>query len=220
MHIVKPKRPEWPIKESIFYSYITKEEDQSIVQKCFLKDWDDMKKLKYKKCKEAEVKKVAEQYYRVIKDAYRVQAGLSSAGTVISVPLNQYTVFLQELDLIDNFNFKQADADRMFIAINTFFEGKREALNPANSLVRYQLLELIVRVAMEKYPLMPTEALSLEKICEEHLLPKIQSFPDQCKWRRQTTLNEQVDNVVKAYKPVFKHLYKEYGGKIKKGGHR
>ena len=53
------------------------------------------------------------------------------------MPLNQYTVFLQELDLIDNFNFKQADADRMFIAINTFFEGKREALNPANSLVRY-----------------------------------------------------------------------------------
>ena len=68
----------------------------------------------------------------------------------------------------------------MFIAINTFFEGKREALNPANSLVRYQLLEFIVRVAMEKYPLMPTEALSLEKICEDHLLPKIHSFPDQC----------------------------------------
>ena len=137
MHVAKPKRPDWPIKESIFYVYVTKEEDDSIVKKCFLKDWEDMKKLKFKKCKEVDIKNIAQQYYRVIKDAYRVQAGLSSAGTVISVPLNQYTVFLQELDLIDNFNFKQADADRMFIAINTFFEGKREALNPANSLVRY-----------------------------------------------------------------------------------
>ena len=178
MHVAKPKRPDWPIKECIFYIYVTKEEDDSIVKKCFLKDWEDMKKLKFKKCKEVDIKNIAQQYYRVIKDAYRVQAGLSSAGTVISVPLNQYTVFLQELDLIDNFNFKQADADRMFIAINTFFEGKREALNPANSLVRYQMLELLIRVAMEKYPLMPTEALSLEKVCEEHLLPKVSSFPD------------------------------------------
>ena len=120
MHVAKPKRPDWPIEASIFYTYVTKEEDDSLVKKCFLKDWDDMKKLKFRKGKESEVKSVALQYYRLIKDAYRVQAGLSSAGTVISVPFNQYTVFLQELDLIDNFNFKTADADIMFTAINTF----------------------------------------------------------------------------------------------------
>ena len=70
---------------------------------------------------------------------------------------------MQELDLIDNHNFKQADADRMFININTVkgqnaeAEG-RKALNPANSLIRYQLMELLIRVAMVKYPVMPTEA--------------------------------------------------------------
>ena len=53
-----------------------------------------MKKLKYKKSGEKEVKEMAKKNYRIIKDAYRVQAGLGNAGSVFSVPLNQYTTFL------------------------------------------------------------------------------------------------------------------------------
>ena len=189
-----------------------------LIAACFEKDWADMKKLKYKKCSEKAVKEAARKFYRYIKDAYRVQAGLGNAGSVFSVPLNQFTSFLQELDLIDNHNFKQADADRMFIAINTVV-GLRGPQNPANSLVRYQLMELLIRVAMEKYPIMPTEAEAFEKVCEEHLIPKMGNL-DQTVWRRVNTLTEAIDNVVKAFRPVFKHLYKEYGGKQQMGGRR
>lgn len=142
---------------------------------CFEKDWDDMKKLKYKKSTEKEVKEMARKNYRLFKDAYRVQAGLGNAGSVFSVPLNQYTTFLQELELIDNHNFKQADADRMFIGINTVVDGKRGANNPANSLVRYQIMELLIRVAMDKYSIMPNEASALEKVCDDHLIPKLEN---------------------------------------------
>jgi len=56
-------------------------------------------------------------------------------------------------------------------------------MNPTNSLVRYQLMELLIRVAMVKFPLMPTEALALEKLCEDHLVPKFKDS-DQTVWRR------------------------------------
>ena len=112
----------------------------------------------------------------------------------------------------------------MFININTVkgqnaeAEG-RKALNPANSLIRYQLMELLIRVAMVKYPVMPTEAQAFEKVCEDHLRPKLGNL-DQTVWRREHTLNEYVDNVMKAFRPVFKHLFREYGGKKQMPGQR
>lgn len=66
----------------------------------------------------------------------------------------------------------------MFIAINTKVDGERGAQNPANSLVRYQLMELLIRVAMDKYALLPNEAQAFEKVCEEHLMNKIDNYPD------------------------------------------
>ena len=135
------------------------------------------------------------------------------------MPLNQYTTFLHDLELVDGNNFKQADADRMFIAINTMVGVERGPMNPTNSLIRYQLMELLIRVAMEKYPVCPTEALSFEKVCEEHLIPRMGDLNDQTVWRREHTLTESVDNVMKAFRPLFKHLFKEYG-KPKMGGQR
>lgn len=91
-------------------------------------------------------------------------------------------------------------------------------MNPTNSLVRYQMLELLIRIAMVKFPAMPTEGQAFEKICEDYLIPKMDKN-DQTIWRRQNTLTESTDNVMKAFRPVFKHLFKEYG-KPKIGGHR
>ena len=49
----------------------------------------------------------------------------------------------------------------MFIAINTKVDGQRGAQNPANSLVRYQLMELLIRVAKDKYSLLPNVQLAI-----------------------------------------------------------
>ena len=37
---------------------------------------------------EKEIKEMARKFYRYIKDAYRIQAGMGNAGTVVSIPLN------------------------------------------------------------------------------------------------------------------------------------
>ena len=71
-HKPKPKRPEWPIEASIFFDYITKEENTDLIKRCFEKDWSEMKKLKYKKGTEKDVKDVAKGFYKDIKEAYRV----------------------------------------------------------------------------------------------------------------------------------------------------
>ena len=66
----------------------------------------------------------------------------------------------------------------MFIAINTVVDSKRGAQNPANSLVRYQLMELLIRVSMDKYSILPSEAAALEKVCDDHLIPKMANYPN------------------------------------------
>ena len=50
----------------------------------------------------------------------------------------------------------------------------------------------------------------------------LKNFPikqmNQSLFRRQHFWNEKVDNVIKAFKPVFFHLYMKYGGHTRKPG--
>ena len=52
------------------------------------------------------------------------------------------------LDTESSGKFKSADADRMFITVNT---GRTEAVNPSKSLIRLQFMEFFIRSAKEKF---------------------------------------------------------------------
>ncbi len=79
-------------------------------------------------------------------------------------------MMLNEAHLIDQSTFSTADADRMFIAVNA---SAKNPLNPQHALVRFQFLEIIIKIAIEKFlkqgGKIKNEAEAVEKLCYEHL---------------------------------------------------
>jgi len=108
-----------------------------------------MKKLKYKKSTEDEIKAITKEMYPFIFLVYKQLSGLGMNGTIPSVTLNTFTEFIKDqMDMIDGTNVNLSDNDRIFITVNA---NKKAPLIPANSLVRYQLVEIILRLAFKKY---------------------------------------------------------------------
>ena len=74
-----------------------------------------------------------------------------SKSTFPSTSLNQFTIFSKKAKFIDK-NVNQSMLDRLFIAANV--DGGEEPTgedNPDSSLVRYEFIEVLARIAQEKY---------------------------------------------------------------------
>ena len=70
-------------------------------------------------------------------------------GNVYSIGLNVYTELLREnLGLVDGETLKLNEIDMLFIVVNSIRKGE---YNPANGLVRYQFLEILMRIAFKKF---------------------------------------------------------------------
>ena len=156
---------------TIFRDYF-REEREELHKDCFEYDWFNCKQLKYKKCSEEEVKSVMKSAYKLIKEFYKLHAGYGRIGNIFSVGLNQFTEFLKEdLNILDTLALTMSDADRLFITVNA---GKRGPLIPANALVRFQFVEMILRIALRRYyesQEAPTEAEALQMLIERNLIP-------------------------------------------------
>jgi len=77
---------------------------------------------------------------------------LSAIGTpsnVFSISLNCYTDFVKQIGLVDGNIIKFAASDTVFLSINK--NSKATALNPGVALVRYQFLEIMMRLALKRY---------------------------------------------------------------------
>lgn len=67
----------------------------------------------------------------------------------------------------------QSDADRMFITVNSSRKGP---LIPANALVRFQFLEIIIRLGIKRYfesGLVDTEVEAIKKLKEINIYPEL-----------------------------------------------
>ena len=85
----------------------------------------------------------------MIKEFFKVESGYGKIGIIFSMALNQFTEFLKDdLDIIDGVHLTVSDTDRFFITVNA---GKRGPLIPANGLIRFQFVEILVRIAMRRY---------------------------------------------------------------------
>lgn len=84
-----------------------------------------------------------------MKYLYRPTSALGMVGNIFSIGLNTYTEFLRDtLNLVDNETLKLNDTDMLFISVN---QSRKGEFNPANGLVRYQLLEVLIKIALKKY---------------------------------------------------------------------
>lgn len=120
------------------------------------------------------------------------------------------------------------DADLKFIATYTKTDPAlmKNYRNPDRVLVRYQFLEVWVRLAEQKFisnHIVNNIVEAVEKLLSDHLLPYIKAhepffFPQ--KWREERYWTEDVDAVYKSYLPVVQALYKKYSGLKTKPGQK
>lgn len=62
--------------------------------------------------------------------------------------MNDFTAWARKAKFMDK-NFKQSALDRAFIAAN--FEMEEQDDNPDKALIRFEFIEVLLRVAKEKY---------------------------------------------------------------------
>ena len=173
-----------------------------------------MKQLKYKSSEPIDVKAVCRKYYNLLRECYKYEAGIGTSGRNFGVPMNQFAASMQDLNMIDK-KFQLSDADRFFITVNSSTAIKNNPMVPKNSLIRFQYLEIIVRVSIAKfYPdTCDTEAGAVEKFFKDYLVPGRENDTkvNAHKWRVDNIWCEPVDNILKAYKDFFKALYDKCG---------
>ena len=48
---------------------------------------------------------------------------------------------------------------------------------------------------------------------EEFIIPRLEKVHSRMQWRRACSFTEQVDIVVRGFKPFYEHLYSKHSGK-------
>jgi len=217
----RPRTP-WTFPISLFKAY--RPETKTIVKECFEFDWSSMKKPPIKKSSIEDIKERMRTIYPFLREVYKRLAAIGLKGSVFSIGLNTFTDFItKHLNIDDKDGL--SEYDRLFITVNG---NKRTDLIPANALVRFQFVEIILRLAIKKcYETgeVENELDAVELFYERHIEPLYlgtleKYLYNQQRWRDERYWNEACDNILKAYAPLFQHLFNVYGGTHKKPGQK
>lgn len=76
-------------------------------------------------------------------------SSIGSNGNVFSITLNAYTDFVKQINLVDGNIVKFAASDTEFISMNK--RTKASPLNPGVALVRFQFMEILMRLSLKRY---------------------------------------------------------------------
>lgn len=141
----------WDFYKSIFKTY--RPDDAGLLDGCFEADWESTKceRLIKDEAQVALVKACMRQHYGPLREAYKYYAGLSPLGRVMCVGPGVLTEMLGHCDnFVDGKTIKISDIDLQLIACNG---GKRSnsQLSPDKALVRGQMLEVLLRLAIDKF---------------------------------------------------------------------
>lgn len=210
----------WTIENSLFKDYIF--DSQKLMNDCFQFDWR-MTRVKGI-IKNAKDRKKAKRYLRSIYEYIRLcykSMSCLSGSEMFSIGSNIMTDFLYECKLIDN-----------LYAINDFGvnwnsanvpQVKNQLFNPGNALVRYEFMELLIRIAYDRFfrnKLTREISSAVEKLFEEHIIPSISmhklndiSSYNSNAWRNDIYICEDVDLVLKVFKPILDFAFSKYSGK-------
>jgi len=98
----------------------------------------------------SELKTLLYKNYRGFRECYKYFSGIDPVASLPAINTLNYTAWVQEgcPGLVDNITLKLADTDLEFIATNA---GKSSKRNPANYLVRHNIMEVFARIAKTKY---------------------------------------------------------------------
>lgn len=134
------------------------------------------------------------------------------------IGVNSFQEIINATSIVDNKRLKLADIDFEFIV--TKAGVKKKALNPERWLIRYQFMEIFVRLAIHKYyksKVVETQSEAVSKLMHENMFPFFNKF-DCVKWRIDNLWNNECEEVLAKYQPVLQKLYNKYSGKFSMPG--
>lgn len=219
-HEKTEERIPWKFETSIFKDYVR--ETQKILDNCFELDWG-MSRLdtfvrdpKDKKKTKAYLKSM----YVHLRLCYKTMSSFSGSE-VFSIGSNTVTDFLYQCNIIDQY-YLVSDFGVNWNSTNVPTR-KDQLFNPGSALVRYELLEMILRIANDKYvrnKLCKNVHKSIKKLMEDHILPSIANYQNNTVnsmnsnwWRDTLYLCEEVDLVLKCYKSILDPVFQKYSGR-------
>lgn len=141
--------PDWNIKDSVFWGYMI--DTQDMYMKCFEYDWSQCKIPKIIKDQGElyRVKQYLKSIYKPIRETYKYYAGINPCGHIPCIGQNAFNEIINLTNIVDGKDLKLSDIDLEFIS--TKAGNKNVLLNPVRWIVRYQLMEVLVRIAIHKY---------------------------------------------------------------------
>jgi len=201
-----------------------KRENATLLGQCMLNDFNRTKCTKIiDENQVPAVLEVLEQHYRKFMAIYRRVSAVDISGeTELGVTQLQTGEVVVEAKLAGDSITKIADVDRFFIAAKVKDKEAKHEIVVVNekSLVRYEFLELIVRVAHQRFlkggavSTMP-EAVNMAFQCLEEQGKKQVSFLDNFLYYFHC---DDVDDVFKKHMATLQEVYKKNSGSLTKPG--
>jgi len=209
-------KPKWKQENSVFKKY--RVDNAKIFDECFDFDWESGRIPNMIKNPDElhKIKAYLKSHYRLMREWYRYYAGISPCGILPCIGQNAFNELISVTDIIDHARMKLSDIDFEFIVTKSGY--KKSEMNPERWLVRYQFMEIFVRIALHKYhksKIVETQSEAIEKLMNEHLLPYFLKF-DCHKWRLENLWNVEWDEVFIKNNSKLKKLFEKYSGKYSK----
>ncbi|KAL4479127.1 hypothetical protein ABPG72_008957 [Tetrahymena utriculariae] len=220
----KPRQPEtyfrisktdqWHRGISLFRDYIP--DSDALDKRCFEFDWQSSKLPKIlEKGKDIEdCKKILQSVYPLLRNAYKYLSCTGIANDVFCITQNPFSNFTQKAQIIDNNLLFIRDIDFNFISASNIALKAKTYRNPDKALIRNEFLEVMGRIALDKYIRNEKAKANAEAMkmffYEEGLLNHLYEFDSPQEWRKTRYWNQECDEKLKAYLPFLKTLYNNF----------
>jgi len=165
------ERIPWSIPISLFKDY--KFDDENLLNDCFEFDWRYSRLPNFIKNQgdQDKVKEILRSHYKHIRETYKYLSAFSGSD-MFSIGSNVLTDFLNQCLILDS-NYAVSD---LGVNWNSCIvpKEKGQLYNPGSALVRYEFMEILVRVANDRYirnKICTTVSESIQKLLDEHLMP-------------------------------------------------
>lgn len=205
-------RIDWKFENSIFKDYEIP--DDFNLSECFEFDWKISKLTTLVKIplQQSQLYELLRSAYKQIYFCYKYLSALSGYE-VFAVGVNVLTEHLQTWKVFDGL-YKVSDFGVNWSAC-VAGKDKKQVFNPGNCLVRFQFMEILVRIASDRYVrnrICGNIVDATRKFLEEFFLPSTEEYLITNTWRLSHYFCEEVDLVYKTHKEILEAVYKKYSG--------
>lgn len=202
----------WSIPISIFAEYILDTVEH--ITECFEFDWSSTKlsNLIKEELSREELKSFVRTKYDLLIEAYKTLSALSGSE-IFAIGSNTLNDFLNQSKVIDN-SFTLSDVGINWSAANSN-KDKTQTNNSGNGLCRYEFLEIMVRIANDKFirNKITNNIVEAIMILFANNVESALSKYNTNTWRTEEYMTDNIDYLLRAYKPLLEHVYKKYSAK-------